>query len=76
MCALFLGTKLISMCICNTPGVLSITFVLTTVGIQVKNAAEFTRVLDNFNVGDKIMLQIQRNNEAVALSVTLEENKE
>ncbi|MCO5547198.1 hypothetical protein L7F22_000642 [Adiantum nelumboides] len=44
--------------------------------VPVKNAAELTKILDNFQVGDKVLLQVQRSNEKVQLTATLEENKE
>ncbi|KAI5074422.1 hypothetical protein GOP47_0010383 [Adiantum capillus-veneris] len=44
--------------------------------VSVKNAAELTRVLDNFQVGDKVSLQVERNNEKFELSAILEENKD
>lgn len=43
-------------------------------GMPVKNAAEFTRVLETYDVGDKVKLQVQRNDDNMELLVTLEEN--
>ena len=42
--------------------------------IQVKNIADFTKVLDAYNVGDKVELLVQRNDSKVEVEVTLEES--
>ncbi|KAH7288599.1 hypothetical protein KP509_31G033300 [Ceratopteris richardii] len=42
----------------------------------VKNAAEVTRLLDNYDVGDEVSLLVERDNMKVNLSVILEESKE
>ncbi|BBH00322.1 Trypsin family protein with PDZ domain [Prunus dulcis] len=39
----------------------------------VKSKAEFNRVLDEYNVGDKVTLKIQRSSENLELPITLEE---
>ena len=42
--------------------------------IQVKNVADFTKVLDAYNVGDKVELLVQRNDNKVEVEVMLEES--
>lgn len=39
----------------------------------VKSKAELEKVLDDYNVGDRVMLKIQRGNEHLELPITLEE---
>ncbi|KAI4352582.1 hypothetical protein L6164_006819 [Bauhinia variegata] len=41
----------------------------------VKNKAELLKVLDDYNVGDKVILQIQRGGETLELAVELEEQR-
>ena len=41
--------------------------------VQVKNKAELYKALDDYNVGDQVILKVQRGNESVELPVTLEE---
>ncbi|KAJ4707462.1 Protease Do-like 8, chloroplastic [Melia azedarach] len=40
----------------------------------VKSKAELDKALDDYNVGDKVVLKIQRGNENLELPITLEEN--
>ncbi|KAK1432860.1 hypothetical protein QVD17_09762 [Tagetes erecta] len=39
----------------------------------VKNKAEFLKALDEYNVGDKVLLKIQRGNETLEMPIALEE---
>ncbi|XP_042496591.1 protease Do-like 8, chloroplastic isoform X1 [Macadamia integrifolia] len=41
----------------------------------VKSKAELSKVLDNYNVGEKVLLKIQRGTENLGLPITLEEEK-
>ncbi|KAC9482321.1 hypothetical protein E3N88_45764 [Mikania micrantha] len=41
----------------------------------VKNKAEFIKALDDYNVGDKVLLKIRRGNETLEMSIVLEESK-
>ncbi|KAI3726094.1 hypothetical protein L1987_65891 [Smallanthus sonchifolius] len=40
----------------------------------VKNKAEFLKALDEYNVGDKVLLKIQRGNETLEMHIALEES--
>lgn len=40
---------------------------------QVKNKAELYKTLDDYNVGDKVVLKIQRGSESLELPISLEE---
>jgi len=40
---------------------------------QVKSKAELLKALDEYNVGDKVVLMVQRGNEKLELPVVLEE---
>ena len=40
---------------------------------QVKNKAELNKVLEDYNVGDKVILKIQRGSENLELPIELEE---
>lgn len=42
-------------------------------GKPIRNKADFFKVLDDYNVGDKVILQILRGNEALELPLVLEE---
>ncbi|XP_010258371.1 PREDICTED: protease Do-like 8, chloroplastic isoform X2 [Nelumbo nucifera] len=41
--------------------------------IPVRNKAELSKVLDNYNVGDKVLLKVQRGSENLELPIILEE---
>ncbi|KAJ4974450.1 hypothetical protein NE237_007624 [Protea cynaroides] len=43
--------------------------------VPVKSKAELLKVLDYYNVGDKVLLQLQRGSENLKLSLNLEEEK-
>lgn len=40
----------------------------------IKNVAELFKIVDDYNVGDKIVLKVQRNNGVVEIPITLEES--
>lgn len=40
----------------------------------VRNKAEFLKALDDYNVGDKVLLKIQRGNETLEMPIALEES--
>ncbi|KAJ0889508.1 putative PDZ domain-containing protein [Helianthus annuus] len=40
----------------------------------VKNKAEFLKALDEYNVGDKVILKIQRGTETLEMPIALEES--
>ena len=42
--------------------------------VQIKNVAELFKIVDDYNVGDKIVLKVQRNNGVVEIPITLEES--
>lgn len=46
-----------------------------TFWVQVRNKADLYKVLDDYNVGDKVQLKIRRGNEKLELSVVLEEKE-
>lgn len=41
--------------------------------LQVKSKAELLKALDEYNVGDKVVLMVQRGSEKLELPVVLEE---
>jgi len=40
---------------------------------QVRNKAELLKVLDDYNIGDKVLLKIQRGSDILELPFVLEE---
>ena len=41
--------------------------------IQVRNKAEFLKTLDDYSVGDKVVLKLRRGNETLEMPIALEE---
>ena len=48
-------------------------FLIDFMFCQVKSKAELSKALDDYNVGEKVILKIQRGNEDLELPITLEE---
>lgn len=43
--------------------------------VQIKNRGELYRTLDEYNVGDKVVLKIQRGSDNLDVPIVLEETK-